>query len=69
MVRPDVVFPWYYYFCGHRDYRMDRCLIYKEYIDKDIIWRNKYGQIYIRSIKGDKEFIKLKNIFFKEIIN
>jgi hypothetical protein len=48
---------------------MDRYLIYKEYIDKDIIERNKYERIYIRSIKGDKEFIKLKNIFFKKIVN
>jgi hypothetical protein len=48
---------------------MNRYLIYKEYIDKGIIGRNKYGRIYIRSIKEDKKFIKLKNILFKKVVN
>jgi hypothetical protein len=48
---------------------MDRYLIYKEYIDKGIIGRNKHGRIYIRSTERDKEFIKSKNILFKEIVN
>jgi hypothetical protein len=69
MIRPDAAFPWYYYFYGHRDYRINRYLIYKEYINKGIIGRNKYGRIYIRSIERDKEFMKLKNILFKEVVN
>jgi hypothetical protein len=69
IIRPDAAFPWFYYFCNHRDCRMNRYVIYKKYIDKGIIGINKHGRICIRSIKGDKELMKLRNILFKEAVN